>query len=177
MQDVYRDGERRVAVGRVDSGTVAAGRRRADLAVQPPRPASPELAGLAEGSAASVTTGEKASVVLADRAPVVERGDLLVLARRAAEADRGVRRRHFWLGGGELVGGRALTDALGAREVHARVMADPPRARRRTCAPTPRTGGARRRRGARSTVRCDAPIAVDDAALPATGRFVLVDDG
>jgi bifunctional enzyme CysN/CysC len=173
VDDVIADGERRIAVGRVLSGTVAAGH---DVLILPGNRLA-QVAGLAgsEGPRASATIGEQASVALATGA-VVERGDLLCSPdappKLTSVFDADVR----WLGRGELATGSALTALIGAREVHARVASihhvlDASGGHRPASAV--RDGDV-----ARLTVRCDAPVAVDDAkTLAAAGRFLLVEDG
>ncbi len=173
VDDVLADGERRIVVGRVLSGTVAAGH---DVLILPGNRLA-QVAGLAgsEGPRASATIGEKASVALAPGA-VVERGDLLCSPdappKLTSVFDADVR----WLGRGELSTGSALTALIGAREVPARVASihhvlDASGGHRPASAV--RDGDV-----ARLTVRCDAPVAVDDAkTLAAAGRFLLVEDG
>jgi bifunctional enzyme CysN/CysC len=173
VDDVIADGERRIAVGRVLSGTVAAGH---DVLILPGNRLA-QVAGLAgsEGPRASATIGEQASVALAP-GTVVERGDLLCSPdappKLTSVFDADVR----WLGRGELATGSALTALIGAREVHARVASihhvlDASGGHRPASAV--RDGDV-----ARLTVRCDAPVAVDDAkTLAAAGRFLLVEDG
>jgi len=174
VDDVLAGGESRIAVGRVASGTVAAGH---DVLILPGNRTA-KVEGLAgrEGAHASATIGERASVALAPDA-VVERGDLLCSPdappKLTAVFDADLR----WLGPGGLATGGALSLLVGTREVRARVasihhVADASGAHRP--ATSLREGDI-----ARITIRCEAAIAVDDAkTLPATGRFLLAgDDG
>ncbi len=174
VDDVLAGGESRIAVGRVASGTVAAGH---DVLILPGNRTA-KVEGLAgrEGAHASATIGERASVALAPDA-VVERGDLLCSPdappKLTAVFDADLR----WLGPGGLATGGALSLLVGTREVRARVasihhVADVSGAHRP--ATSLREGDI-----ARITIRCEAAIAVDDAkTLPATGRFLLAgDDG
>ena len=108
---------------------------------------------------------------------VVERGDLLCSPDTPPKLTSVFDADVFWLGDGELAAGRRLVLRVGTREVGARVMAvhhvldDDTFARK--AAPSVGEGGV-----ARVTLRCDTAVAVDDAAaLPATGRFVFVDEG
>ncbi len=170
VDDVLAGGERRIAVGRVASGTVAAGQ---DVLVLPGNRAA-RVTGLAgrDDAHASATIGERASVALAPDA-VVERGDLLCSPdappKLTAVFDADLR----WLGPGDLATGGALDALIGTREVRARV-ASIHHVLDATGAQRP---AARLREGdvARITIRCEGPVAVDDAkTLPATGRFLLV---
>lgn len=173
VDDVLASGERRIAVGRVVSGTIAPGHGVLIL----PGNRLAQVVGFAgnEGSRASATIGETASVEL-EAGAVVERGDILCSPdappKITAVFDADVR----WLGRGTLSTGSAITALIGAREVHARVASihhvlDASGAHRP--APAVHEGDV-----ARLTVRCDATVAVDDAkTLAATGRFLLVEDG
>jgi bifunctional enzyme CysN/CysC len=174
VQDVYRMGERRVVAGRLDSGTLRAGD---DVLILPSNRQArvAELAGW-PSAPASVGVGDNASVVLADQM-VVERGDLMCSPDAAPKVTSVFDADAFWLGSGELAAGRRLTLRVGTREVGARVSAvhhvldDDTFARK--AAPSVGEGGV-----ARITLRCDTAVAVDDAtSLPATGRFVFVDEG
>ena len=174
VQDVYRFGESRVVAGRIASGALAPGD---DVLILP----SNRTARVAElvgwpASPSSVATGDNASVVLADQM-VVERGDLLCSPDAPPKLTSVFDADVFWLGNGELAAGRRLVLRVGTREAGARVMAvhhvldDDTFARK--AAPSVGEGGV-----ARVTLRCDTAVAVDDAAaLPATGRFVFVDEG
>jgi len=170
VDDVLAGGERRIAVGRVASGTVAAGH---DVLILPGNRAA-RVAGLAgrDDAHASATIGERASVALSPDT-VVERGDLICSPdappKLTAVFDADLR----WLGPGDLATGGALGALIGTREVRARV-ASIHHVLDATGAHRP---AARLREGdvARITIRCESPVAVDDAkTLPANGRFLLV---
>jgi len=173
VDDVLANGDRRIAVGRVVSGTVAAGH---DVLILPGNRVA-QVAGLAgrDGPHASATIGEQASVSLAPGA-VVERGDLVCSPDAPPKVTSVFDADLRWLGRGELSAGSALAMLIGTREVGARVASihhvlDAACARRPASAI--RDGDV-----ARVTIRCDAAVAVDDAkTLPATGRFLLVEDG
>ena len=171
VEDVLASGERRIAVGRVASGTIAAGQEV--LILPGNRSTQVETFAGSEAARASATIGEQASVALAAGVPV-ERGDLLCSPeappKLTAVFDAEVR----WLGPGDLANGSPLVVQAGARDVRAHVLSihhalDASGAHRPAAAL--REGDI-----ARITVRCETAIAVDDAkTLPATGRFLLAD--
>ncbi len=174
VDDVLASGDRRIAVGRVLSGTVATGQ---DVLILPGNRVA-RAAGLAgrDGAHASATIGERASVTL-DAGTAVSRGDLLCSPDAPPKVTAVFDADLKWLGPGELPGGSALSLLIGSREVRARVAS----IHHVLDASGGHRPAARLREGdvARITVRCEAPVAVDDAkTLPATGRFlVLGDDG
>ena len=174
IQDVYRQGERRVLAGRLDSGRLAVGdelvfspsgraaqgRRAAGVAGTPRRDA--------------VEAGDNASIVL-DRPLVVERGDMASHREHAPKLTAVFDAEIFWLSATPLVPGRELTMQLGPRSAAVRVQAIRHRIDVATLAPelasTIAAGEI-----ASVTLRAHELIAVDDfAAMPATGRFVLRD--
>jgi len=174
VDDVVASGVRRIAVGRVASGTIAPGQEV--LILPGNRSAQVETLVGDERARASATIGERAGVALVADVPV-ERGDLLCSPeappKLTAVFDADVR----WLGPGELANGGSLVVQAGARDVRAHVLSihhalDASGAHRPAAAL--REGDI-----ARITIRCAAAIAVDDArTLPATGRFLLAaEDG
>lgn len=174
VQDVYRVGEKRVVAGRIESGSLATGD---EVLILPSNRAATvaELAGWPE-SPLTAGIGDNAGIVFSDQR-VVERGDLVCSPLSPPKLTSVFDADVFWLGHGELASGRRLVLRIGTREVGARVAAvhhvldDDTFARK--AAPSVGEGGV-----ARITLRCDAAVAVDDASvLPATGRFVFVDDG
>lgn len=172
VREVSREGGRIIVTGRVESGSLATGdevlilpsNRTATVAELAGRPAPPAMA----------TSGDDVSVVLGEPTPV-ERGDLLCSPDVPSKLTSVFDADLFWLGHGELASGRRLTLCIGTREVGARVASvhhvlDDDTYARKT-APSVGEGGV-----ARVTLRCDASVAVDDAAtLPATGRFAIID--
>lgn len=174
VQDVYRFDDRRVVAGRLASGTLAAG--EAVLLLPAGRTARvASLAGWPQAPAA-LGPGDNASIVF-DEAIVVERGDLACAPDDAPKLTPVFDADVFWLGHGALAAGRRFTVRVGTAEVGAHVAAIHHALDEGSLAPVAAAavdeGGV-----ARITLRCDAPLAVDDAArLPRTGRFVLADGG
>ncbi|GIK87381.1 MAG: adenylyl-sulfate kinase [Betaproteobacteria bacterium] len=174
VQDVYRIDGRRIVAGRLDSGTLAAGdrvlllpgTREARVAALAGWPLAPQLA----------VAGDNAAIVF-DEEIVVERGELACAPDDPPKLTPVFDADLFWLGHGALAPGRRLVLRIGTREVGAQLAAVhhvlDDASLERIDAPVVGEGGV-----ARVTLRCDALLAVDDAArLPATGRFVLADDG
>jgi bifunctional enzyme CysN/CysC len=173
VQDVYRDGERRVVAGRVARGMVRAGDR---VLVLPSGLAArvEALTGWPQPPA-TADTGDNAGVVL-DLPLLVERGDLLCDPGSPPKLTAVFDAELFWLGAGDLAAGRRLRLRVGTREVGAHVVAvdqvfddDAFAARAGVAVPEGSVG--------RVTLRCDATIALDDyAAHPNGARFVLIED-
>jgi len=174
VENAVREGGRFIATGRVESGSLAAG----DAVLILPSNRTATVAGFAGGpvSAGMAATGEAASVVL-DGAAAIERGDLLCSPESPPKLTSVFDADLAWLGRGELASGRPFALRIGPREVGARVTAvhfvlDAEDGARRV-APAAGEGDV-----ARVSIRCDAAVAVDDASLlPATGRFVVLEDG
>ncbi|CAG0993653.1 bifunctional enzyme CysN/CysC [Burkholderiales bacterium] len=173
VRDVLASGDALIAVGRVASGTVAAGH---DVLILPSNRVARVVALVDRPAAhASATIGEDAHVALSADA-VVERGDVLCSTdappKITSVFDADVR----WLGDAAIAAGDALALLIGTREVGARVA---------SIHHVLEASGARRPAAAvaagdvaRLTIRCALPVAVDDARmLQATGRFLLQDDG
>jgi len=173
IQDVYRQGDRRVLAGRVDSGRLAIG----DELVFSPSGRVGKVAELLAWPIAApeaVEAGGNASIVL-DRPLVVERGDMASHREHAPKLTAVFDAEIFWLSATPLVPGRELTMQLGTRVAGVRVQAIRHRIDVATLAPelasTIAAGEI-----ASVTLRAHELIAVDDfAAMPATGRFVLRD--
>lgn len=174
VQDVYRFDDRRVVAGRLASGMLSAG----DEVMVMPAGRTLRVAALAGWPAAPwrVVAGDNASLVF-DEEVVVERGELICAPLAPPKLTPVFDADLFWLGHGALAGGRRLALRVGSREVGAQVAAIhhvlDDETLGHVAAPAIPEGGV-----ARVTLRCDALVAVDDAAvLPATGRFVLAQDG
>jgi len=174
VQNVYRHDERRTVAGRLTAGTLRAG----DAVLLLPANRTLRVATLEGWPAApsALTAGDNASITLADPY-VVQRGDLLCDPGAPPKLTAVFDADLFWLGHGELAAGRRLDVRFGFRETGARVVAihhvlDDDTLGQRIAASIPEGAVAR------VTMRCDAPVPVDDAAVvPDGARFVLVVDG
>jgi bifunctional enzyme CysN/CysC len=174
VQDIYRSGTQRVIAGRLAQGQLRPG----DEVMVLPSGERAHVATL-EGWP-QVPTSAKAgdNVALTFTEPViVERGDLLCEPERPARLTPVFDADVFWLGREALKAGRRFEVRVGARAVAVRVAAvihalDVDRL-------APRASDAVATNGlGRITLRCDVPVAVDDAAeCFETGRFVLTDAG
>jgi len=173
IQDVYRQGERRVLAGRLDSGRLTVG----DELVFSPSGRAAKVAELLAWPGAApddVEAGGNASVVL-DRPLVVERGDMASHREHAPKLTAVFDAEIFWLSATPLIPGRELTMQLGTRIAAVRVQAIRHRIDVATLAPELATTIAAGEI-ASVTLRAHELIAIDDfAAMPATGRFVLRD--
>ena len=174
VQDVYRLDDRRIIAGRVDSGTVAAGDkvlvlpsgRTARIAALEGWPRSPERA----------AAGDNVSLVL-DGAPRRRTRPDALRPGRAAKAHVGIRRRPVLARQQRASPGRRLDVRIGCRDVPGRITAVHHGWDTRSLSQIARSEIGEGDVG-RVTIRCDAPVAVDDAAtLRATGRFVLAEAG
>jgi bifunctional enzyme CysN/CysC len=174
VQDVYRSGTRRVVAGRIAQGTLQPG---AELMVLP----SGERVHVAtlEGwprAPQSAVVGDNVALTFAEPV-IVERGDLLCSpvapARLTPVFDADV----FWLGREPLAVGRRLELRIGTRAVAMRVAAIVHALDVDRLAPAVARAIATNELG-RVTLRCDVPVALDDATeCFETGRFVLADAG
>jgi bifunctional enzyme CysN/CysC len=174
VQDVYRSGTRRVVAGRIARGTLKPG---AELMVLP----SGERVHVAtlEGwpqAPQSAAAGDNVALTFAEPV-IVERGDLLCSpvapARLTPVFDADV----FWLGREPLAVGRRLELRIGTRAVAVRVAAVVHALDVDRLAPAVARAIATNGLG-RVTLRCDVPVALDDATeCFETGRFVLADVG
>jgi bifunctional enzyme CysN/CysC len=174
VQDVYRLDDRRIIAGRLESGTVAAhdkvlvlpSGRTASIAALEGWPRSPERA----------AAGDNVSLVL-DEPLIVERGQMLCDPDAPPKLTSVFDADLFWLGNTALSPGRRLDVRIGCREVPGRITAVHHGWDTEALSQIARTQIGEGDVG-RVTIRCDAPVAVDDAAtLRATGRFVLAEAG
>jgi len=174
VQDVYRSGTRRVVAGRIAQGKLTPGAElmvlpsgeRVHVATLEGWPQAPQMA--AAGDNVALTFAEPV---------IVERGDLLCSpvapARLTPVFDADV----FWLGREPLAVGRRFELRIGTRAVAARVAAVVHALDVDRLVPAMARAIAANGLG-RVTLRCDGPVALDDATeCVETGRFVLADTG
>ncbi len=174
VQDVYRNGTQRIVAGRLAQGTLHPGDEvmvlpsgeRAHVATLEGWPRSPAL--LAACDNAALTFAEPV---------IVERGDLLCSPESPSRLTPVFDADLFWLGREPLAAGRRLELRVGTRVVAVRVVAivhalDVERLE-------PKAAEAISSNGlGRATLRCDVPVALDNATeCIETGRFVLADAG
>ena len=174
VQDVYRFDERRIIAGRVDAGTLAPG----DTVLVLPSGRTARVQSLQGWPSAPerVHAGDNASIVL-DEPLIVARGDLLCDPDAPPKLTAVFDADLFWLGDGALSTGRRIQLRAGFRDVPARIAAIH-HVRDMDSLAEARRGSIAEGDVARVTLRCDAALAVDDAATQrATGQFVLADDG
>jgi bifunctional enzyme CysN/CysC len=174
VQDIYRTGTTRVVAGRIAQGTLKPG---VELMVLP----SGERVHVAtlEGwpqAPQSAAAGDNVALTFAEPV-IVERGDLLCSpvapARLTPVFDADV----FWLGRDLLAVGRRLELRIGTRAVAVRVAAVVHALDVDRLAPAVARAIATNGLG-RVSLRCDVPVALDDATeCFETGRFVLADGG
>lgn len=176
VQDVYREGETRILVGRVESGTLRTGERLtfspggesariAKIAVWPDDPRK-----------TSAQAGESIGLILDDKI-FVERGAIASHEAAPPPLAESFSASVFWLGEKPLHAGAELMLRYATCAVPVTVAAisrviDP-----QTLA---EESGAGIVKGAAGEIalRARSPLAVDPfAAIPATGRFVFVDGG
>jgi len=174
VQDVYRTGTRRVVAGRIAQGTLRPG---AELMVLP----SGERVHVAtlEGwpkPPKSAAPGDNVALTFAEPV-IVERGDLLCSPVAPARLTPVFDADIFWLGREPLAVGRRLELRIGTRAVAVRVAAVIHALDVDRLAPAVARAIATNGLG-RVTLRCDVPVALDDAKeCFETGRFVLADAG
>jgi bifunctional enzyme CysN/CysC len=174
VQDVYRTGTRRVVAGRIAQGTLKPG---AELMMLP----SGERVHVAtlEGwpqAPQSAAAGDNVALTFAEPV-IVERGDLLCSPVTPARLTPVFDADIFWLGREALAVGRRLELRIGTRAVAVRVAAVVHALDVDRLAPAVARAIATNGLG-RVTLRCDVPVALDDAKeCFETGRFVLADAG
>jgi bifunctional enzyme CysN/CysC len=174
VQDIYRAGTQRIVAGRIAQGSLRPGDEvmvlpsgvRGHVATLDGWPEPPQ----------SAEAGDNVALTFVEPM-IVERGDLLCApgspARLTSVFDADV----FWLGREPLAAGQRLEMRVGTRAVAVRVVAiinaldiellEPAAAREIS------THGL-----GRLTLRCDTPVALDDATdCIETGRFVLAEAG
>ncbi len=174
VQDVYRMGTRRVVAGRIAQGALRPGDEvmvlpsgaRAHVAALDGWPQPPE----------SVEAGDNVALTFAEPV-IVERGDLLCAPGKPAHLTAVFDADVFWLGREPLTVGQRYEIRVGTRAAAARVMAIIHALDVDRLAPAVSRDIATNGLG-RVTLRCDVPVALDDATVCIeTGRFVLADAG
>jgi bifunctional enzyme CysN/CysC len=174
VQDIYRFDQRRIVAGRLQSGTLAPG----DTVLVLPSGRSARVSSL-EGwpqAPQRADAGDNVALQL-DEPLVIERGDLLCDPDAAPKLTAVFDADVFWLGSAALHAGRRIDVRIGTREAGARIAAIH-HVRDMDSLGEAARDSVGEGEVARVTIRCDAPVAVDDAAtLRATGRFVIAEGG
>jgi len=174
VQDIYRMGTRRVVAGRIAQGTLRPGDElmvlpsgeRAHVAALDGWPRPPE----------SAEAGDNVALTFVEPV-IVERGDLLCAPAEPAHLTPVFNADVFWLGREPLAVGQRFELRVGTRAVAARVAAIIHALDVDRLAPAMARDIATNGLG-RVTLRCDLPVALDDAKdCFETGRFVLADRG
>jgi bifunctional enzyme CysN/CysC len=173
IQDVYRQGDQRILVGRVESGRLAVGET---LLFSP----SNKLARVRSieawpGPAPQVAAAGQAIGLTLDRPLFLERGEIASHPETAPLLTNRFRASIFWLGGEPLVAGREYRLRCGTAESAVTVERIEQVMESDTLAPLARERIAREE-VADVVLRSAALLALDDhRKLPRSGRFVLRD--
>ncbi|MBY0338458.1 MAG: adenylyl-sulfate kinase [Acetobacteraceae bacterium] len=174
VQDVYRLGEERVLVGRIEAGRVVTGD---EVALLPGgrRARVLRLEAWGQEQPASAAAGQSVAVVL-DRDVFAERGQVLAAAEAPSTEAQSLAVRLFWLDTTPLRTGERVTLRLGTAETRATVEAI--EAVIDVDALTAAPAALLQRNGvARARLRLRRPLALDTVGeCPRTGRGVLVRD-
>jgi bifunctional enzyme CysN/CysC len=120
VQDVYRHGDKRALVGRIESGRLRIG----DLVRVNPTGRTVRVAGIEDWNRAprrEARAGESVAITLEDEV-YAERGHVLSLADNAPLAATTIAARVFWLDEEPLAAGRRLQVRIGTREIDATVV-------------------------------------------------------
>ena len=173
VQDIYKFDSRRIVVGRVESGTLRVG----DEVLFSPSNKRARVSSIEawRGRPPSVArAGECVGFTLDDQV-FVERGEIGSHAERAPILTSVFRATIFWLGAEPLTVGASLKLRLATHEGAVTVQSIDKVIDTETLVSA--AGGAVERDGVAEVVfRCRGVMALDEhGAVPATGRFVLVD--
>lgn len=174
VQDVYRDGDARIVIGRIDSGRLKVGNR---VAFWPTRRSARVKAFHRWNSDAPIVSAAAPQAVAftLDEDLFVERGHVAATPTQPPHLSDAMRARLFWLGQDALTTGRRLRLHVGTASVEATVTA----VRRVLDAETLRfvdAGAAQVNDVAEVTLRTAAPVVFDPArSRLALGRGVLTD--
>ena len=175
IQDVYRQDDQRILVGRIESGRIALG----DTLLFSPSNKLARVKTLEEwpGPRPSAAGAGRSVGVTLDRPLFVERGEVASHVERAPLLANSFRASVFWLAAEPLREGRDYRLRLGMREVPVTVE----RIERVIDTDTLAPGNGNvvaRDQVAEVVLRSPALLALDDhARLPRTGRFVLRGNG
>ncbi|HEY0837005.1 MAG TPA: adenylyl-sulfate kinase [Azospirillum sp.] len=174
VQDVYRHGDRRIVVGRIETGRLRVG----DALVFSPSNRTARVAAVeAWGPQAlpeELVAGQCAAFTL-DEPIFVERGDIASHADQPPTLTPVFRLNLFWLSDRPLTVGATYTVKLATREARVTVQSIERVIDTQTLEPGVRDR-VERNEVAEVVMRSPALIALDEpAAFPATGRAVIVD--
>ena len=174
VQDVYRLDERRILVGRVESGVLRVGDR---LTLSPGNETA-RVRSIESWNATVPSTEARAGQAIGitlDEPIYVERGHIASHAEQAPALTYVFRANLFWLGRKPLTVGSQYRCRLGTSEAVVAVQAVERVIDTDTLAGTP-TDEVRQNEVAEVVLRARQMLAVDEHSdLPATGRFVLID--
>lgn len=175
IQDIYRQGDQRILVGRIDSGGLAVG----DTLLFSP---SNKLANIRSIEAwpgpapRAVAAGRSVGITL-DRPLFIERGEVASHREQAPLLANNFRASLFWLGDQPLASGREFRLRLGTAEAPATLERVERVIDTDTLAPLA-ADRVERDQVAEVVLRSPALLALDDhAELPQSGRFVLREKG
>jgi bifunctional enzyme CysN/CysC len=173
VQDIYRFDERRIIAGRVESGSLKAG----DTILLSPANQTVKVKRIESWPPApknEAGAGESIGITLEEQF-FVERGNLISHVGDAPLLTNVLRGRLFWLGHGPLLPGKRYQLRIATSEFQAELKAIERVIDTDSLAPV-EAAEVRRNQVAEVVFHLRGLAAVDDfAALPATGRFVVVE--
>ncbi|WP_149539462.1 adenylyl-sulfate kinase [Siccirubricoccus phaeus] len=172
VQDVYRLGDRRILVGRIESGRIALG----DAVRFLPGGQSARIAGIEAGSSVAAAAAGQSVALSFDREVFVERGAMLAGAEDAPAESQVLTVRLVWLDRQPLLAGDRLVLRHGTAEAKVTVEAIEAVIDVETLAAAPALALPQNAVG-RARLLAAKPLAIDSVAeCPRTGRGVLVRD-
>jgi bifunctional enzyme CysN/CysC len=175
IQDVYRQDDKRILAGRIESGRLAVG----DTLLFSPSNKLARIKSLEAWNApapAHAAAGQSVGITL-DRPLFVERGEIATHQEDAPRLTNVLHATLFWLGAAPLTAGQQLRLELGTAEAPVTVEAIERVIDTDRLAPGP-TDAVQRDQVAEVVLRSRALLALDEHAhLPHTGRFVLRSNG
>jgi len=175
IQDVYRQDDKRILVGRIESGRLAVG----DTLLFSPSNKLARIKSLEAWNArqsAHARAGQSVGITL-DRPLFVERGEIASHQQDAPHLTNVLHATLFWLGVTPLTAGQQLRLEVATAEALVTVEAVERVIDTDTLAPEP-TEIVRRDQVAEVVLRSRALLALDEhTSLPRTGRFVLRANG
>ncbi|MEI6712853.1 MAG: adenylyl-sulfate kinase [Verrucomicrobiota bacterium] len=176
IQDIYRFDDRRLLVGRIETGTLRVG----DKLIFSPNEKTSEVASIENWNCPNQTTalaGESVAITLKEQI-FVERGHVASHAANAPIETNRFRARLFWMGKRNLVAGQSYKLKLATQELDAEVVS----IERIIDASTLETGSGDRGYIAKNdvaeiTIQTRGALVMDNADRnPFMGRFVIVDE-